>query len=84
MSIQYMSCKYYCIDGTIIIVPKKVNKHVCQCYSMPLLLLIILNITFSRISLKTSYSKLSQRGARMTEWDYCPPLLPVYTPVEYV
>ena len=42
------------------------------------------NVTFSRISLTPSNSKSSQRGARMTEWDYCPPLPPVYTPVEFV
>ena len=36
-----MNCKYYCIDETMIIVAKKVNKHIlCQCYSVPLLLLI--------------------------------------------
>ena len=37
------------------------------------------NVTFSKIS--TSYSKPSQSGARMLEWDWCPPLSPVYTSV---
>ena len=38
MSIQYISCKY---DERTIIVTNSVNKHnVCQCYSVPLLLLI--------------------------------------------
>ena len=40
------------------------------------------NVNLNRISLTASYSKSSQRGARMTEWDYRPPLPPVYTPVE--
>ena len=41
MPIQHiMSCKYYCIDETMIIVTKKVNKPICQVYSVPLLLLI--------------------------------------------
>ena len=55
MSLRYnMSCKYYCIDETMTIVTKNINKHICQGYSVPLLLLI--NVTFSRISLTTSYS----------------------------
>ena len=35
-----MSCKYYFIDETMIIVTKKVNKHICQGNSAPLLLLL--------------------------------------------
>ena len=41
MSIEYiLNCKYYCIDETMFIVTKKVNKHICQSYSVPLLLFI--------------------------------------------
>ena len=41
MSIQYvMSCMNFCIYKTMIIVTKKVKKHIFQCYSVPLLLLI--------------------------------------------
>ena len=42
MTIQYiMNCKCYCIDETMIIATKKVNKHIiCQCYYVPLILLI--------------------------------------------
>ena len=48
MPIQYiMSCKYYCIDETMIIVIKKVNKHICQGYSVPLLQLILYQISLS-------------------------------------
>ena len=36
----FMSCKYYCIDETMIIVTKKVNKHISLGYSVSLLLLI--------------------------------------------
>ena len=39
------------------------------------------NVTFSRTPL-TTYSKSSQMGARMTEWDQSPPLCPVYIPIE--
>ena len=41
MSIQYiMSRMYFCIDETMIIVTLEVKRHICQCYSVPLLLLI--------------------------------------------
>ena len=35
-----MSCKYYFIDETMIIVTKKVNNYICRGYSVPLLLLM--------------------------------------------
>ena len=65
-----MSCKYYCIDETTIIVTNKVNKHIAMlglfCDSLAA---YIPNVTFSRTSLTTSYSKSSERVTRMTEWD---------------
>ena len=50
---------------------KKLNNHICQGSSVS-------NVhTQCHFQQTTSYSKSSQRGARMTEWDYCPPLPPV-------
>ena len=50
------------------IVTKKVNEYIYN----------ILNVTFSRISVTTSYSKLSQRGSRMRKGDCVLPCL-LYT-----
>ena len=47
LCINIMSCKSYCIDETMIIVTKKVNKHICQGYSVPLLLLILYQMSLS-------------------------------------
>ena len=48
MPIQYnYELQDYCIDETMIIVTKKVNKHICQGYSVPLLLLILYQMSLS-------------------------------------
>ena len=57
-----MSCKYYCIDETMIIVTKKVNKRICQGYSVPLLLLILYQMSLSADNFLFQIT-------RMTEWD---------------
>ena len=61
---QYMSYKYYCIDETMIIVTKKeyMSGLFCAFHTA-----CIHNVAFSRTA--TTYSKSSQRGARMTEGD---------------
>ena len=68
MPIQYiMSCKYYCIDETMIIVTKKVSKHIIV--RAILCLSFCLYYTQCHFQQTTSYSKSSQMGARMTELD---------------
>ena len=57
---------------------KKVNKHICQGYSVPLLLLIAIpNVTFSSCNsflfqIITKECKIDRRGL-------CPPLPPLFT-----
>ena len=62
-----MSCKYYCIDETMIVVTKKVNKHICLgLFFASLAAYSYIQCHFQQT---ISYSKSSQKGARMTEWN---------------
>ena len=57
-----MSCKYYCIDETMIIVTKKLVSIMLGLFCASLAAYIH-NVTFSRYSVTTSYSKNRARCA---------------------
>ena len=60
-----VASKHYCIDEITMMVIKKMSGLFSAFYAA----YIIPNITFSRISVTTSYSKSSQRGATITQGD---------------